>query len=158
MNVNILAVGKVKEKYIKDGIGEFIKRLSSHCNTSIIEVADESAPENLSQRDEENIKAKEAEKLGRYIKGGYTIALDINGKKFTSESFAHKLKDIMLEGNSTVNFIIGGSLGLSDEILSLADLRLSFSDMTFPHQLMRLILIEQIYRAFRIINNFPYHK
>ncbi len=158
MNVNILAVGKIKEKYIKEGIAEFVKRLSAHCNTDIIEVADESAPENLSTRDEQSIKFKEGEKLLRHIKGGYTIALDIKGKKFISESFADKLNSIMLEGDSTVNFVIGGSLGLSEEVLNRADLRLSFSDMTFPHQLMRLILLEQIYRAFRIINNFPYHK
>ncbi|MDO5040712.1 MAG: 23S rRNA (pseudouridine(1915)-N(3))-methyltransferase RlmH [Peptoniphilus sp.] len=158
MNVNILAVGKIKEKYIKEGMSEFTKRLSAHCNTRIIEVADESAPENLSQKDEESIKVREGEKLLRHLKDGYTVALDIRGKKFTSESFAAKLKDIMLEGNSTVNFVIGGSLGLSEEVLNRADLRLSFSDMTFPHQLMRLILLEQVYRAFRIINNFPYHK
>ncbi|WP_138160461.1 23S rRNA (pseudouridine(1915)-N(3))-methyltransferase RlmH [Peptoniphilus catoniae] len=158
MNINIIGVGKVKEDYIKEGVKEFTKRLSSHAKVEIIEVPDEAAGENLSEKDKQIVIEAEGERLKRHIKSGYTIALDIKGKKLSSEAFAEKLKDIMLEGNSTINFLIGGSLGLSEEILKEADFRLSFSDMTFPHQLMRLILLEQVYRCFRIINNYPYHK
>lgn len=158
MNINILAVGKVKEKYILMGIEEFAKRLTPHCAIKIIEVPDEPAPEKLSKSEEEKVKQKEGEKLLKYISpSDYTIALDLKGKTLTSEEFADKISDIMME-TSTINFVIGGSLGLSEEILNKSEYKLSFSKMTFPHQLMRLILIEQIYRAFRIMNGFPYHK
>lgn len=158
MNINILAVGKVKEKYIIMGIEEFAKRLTPHSNVKIIEVADEPAPEKYSQNEEEKVKQKEGEKLLKHISAtDYTIALDLKGKTLSSEEFAEKIQSIMME-SSNINFVIGGSLGLSQEVLNICNYRLSFSKMTFPHQLMRLILIEQIYRAFRIINGYPYHK
>ena len=158
MNINIIVVGKIKENYIKQGIKEFEKRLSAHCNLKIIELADEKTKENASQKEIDLVLDKEGSRIEPYLDGFYNIALDIKGKKMDSIKFADKLDNLMLDGISDINFIIGGSLGLSDEVLKKSDLRLSFSDMTFPHQLMRLILLEQIYRAFRIINNFPYHK
>lgn len=158
MNINILAVGKVKEKYILMGIEEFAKRLTPHCNIKIIEVPDEPAPEKLSESEEQRVKQKEGEKLLKYVSNSdYTIALDLKGKTLSSEEFAEKISDITMQA-STINFIIGGSLGLSSEVLNACQYKLSFSKMTFPHQLMRLILIEQIYRGFRIINGYPYHK
>jgi 23S rRNA (pseudouridine1915-N3)-methyltransferase len=158
MNINIIAVGKIKEAYIRDGIKEFEKRLSSHCKVNIVELADEKTKEDASQKEIDLVLKKEGERIDSQLKGHYTIALDIKGKKLDSIKFADKIENLMIDGISDVNFIIGGSLGISDDILKKADFRLSFSDMTFPHQLMRLILLEQIYRAFRIINNFPYHK
>ncbi|SDL13653.1 23S rRNA (pseudouridine(1915)-N(3))-methyltransferase RlmH [Natronincola ferrireducens] len=159
MNINIITVGKLKEKYLKQGIDEYSKRLSRYCKLNVIEVPDEKAPENLSDAEMEMIKAKEGENIGRYLKEGmYVIALEIGGKMLSSEGLADKLKDLGLKGNSNITFIIGGSLGISKEILKKCDYKLSFSPMTFPHQLMRLILLEQIYRGFRIIRNEPYHK
>lgn len=158
MNINIIAVGKIKENYIKQGIKEFEKRLSAHCKLQIIELADEKTKENASQKEIDLVLDKEGSRIEPYLEGFYNISLDIKGKKMDSIKFADKLDNLMLDGISDINFIIGGSLGLSDEVLKKSDFRLSFSDMTFPHQLMRLILLEQIYRAFRIINNFPYHK
>lgn len=159
MNINIVTVGKVKENYIKEGIDEFTKRLGPHANINIIEVADEPAPEKLSTSEMEIVKNKEGEKILKNITSSdYVIALLIKGKQFSSEEFARRIELIRLEGHSTITFVIGGSLGLSNKIIKRANLKLSFSEMTFPHQLMRLILIEQVYRAFRIINGFPYHK
>ncbi|MGO1580543.1 MAG: 23S rRNA (pseudouridine(1915)-N(3))-methyltransferase RlmH [Peptoniphilaceae bacterium] len=159
MNINIICVGKVKEKYIKDGINEFLKRLSVHANTKIIEVSDESAPERLSESEMEIVKNKEGDRILKHIKDNdYLISLEIKGKKLSSEVFAKKIEDLQIHGVSTITFVIGGSLGLSDEVIKRSNFKLSFSDMTFPHQLMRLILLEQVYRAYRIINNFPYHK
>ncbi|MBP2025531.1 23S rRNA (pseudouridine(1915)-N(3))-methyltransferase RlmH [Peptoniphilus stercorisuis] len=159
MNINIIAVGRVKEKYILNGIAEFKKRLTPHAKINIIEVSDEAAPENLSNSEMEMVKAKEGEKILKKIKDqDYVITLEIKGKNLSSEDFAKKIENIQLNGKSTIDFVIGGSLGLSEEVMKRSNFALSFSDMTFPHQLMRLILIEQIYRAFRIINNFPYHK
>ena len=159
MNINIIAVGKVKEKYILNGIAEFKKRLTPHAKVNIIEVSDEAAPENLSNSEMEIVKNKEGEKILKKIKDqDYVVTLEIKGKKLTSEKFAEKIEEIQLGGNSTIDFVIGGSLGLSDEVMKRSNFALSFSDMTFPHQLMRLIFIEQVYRSFRIINNYPYHK
>ncbi|MBS4026510.1 MAG: 23S rRNA (pseudouridine(1915)-N(3))-methyltransferase RlmH [Clostridia bacterium] len=159
MNIDIIVVGKIKEKYLSEGIKEYSKRLSRYCNLNIIEVDDEKAPENLSEKDAEIIKDKEGEKiLSRLQQNSYVIALAIDGKSFSSEDLAEKLSSLMIEGNSYITFIIGGSLGLSDGVLSKSNLKLSFSRMTFPHQLMRLILLEQIYRGYRIIRNEPYHK
>lgn len=159
MNINIIAVGKVKEKYILNGIAEFKKRLTPHAKVNIIEVSDEAAPENLSNSEMEIVKSKEGEKILKKIKDqDYVVTLEIKGKNLSSEDFAKKIEDIQLNGKSTIDFVIGGSLGLSEEVMKRSNFALSFSKMTFPHQLMRLILIEQIYRAFRIINNFPYHK
>ncbi len=159
LKISIISVGRIKEKYIKLGIDEFSKRLSKYCKLEIIEVSDEKAPENLSEKEIEIIKNKEGDSILSKIKpNSYTIALAIDGKKLSSELFSDEINKLTLSGNSHLNFIIGGSLGLSDKVLTLSNLRISFSDMTFPHQLMRLILLEQIYRSFRINNGEPYHK
>ena len=159
MNINIIAVGKIKEKYIHMGIDEFKKRLSRYCSLSIIEVKDEKAPENLSNKEMEIVKEKEAERiLNKIPLNSYVIALAIEGKNLSSEEFAEKIQSLMIEGTNNITFIIGGSLGLSKEVLDRSHYKLSFSKMTFPHQLMRLILLEQIYRGFKILKREPYHK
>ncbi len=159
IKISIISVGKIKEKYLKLGIDEFSKRLSKYCKLDIIELSDEKAPENLSLKEMNIIKDKEGRAIISKIKqNSYLIALAIDGEKFSSEKFAKKLDKLTVEGNSHLCFVIGGSLGLSDEVLSRANMKMSFSDMTFPHQMMRLILLEQIYRCFRINNNEPYHK
>lgn len=159
VNITIISVGKIKEKYLKNAIKEYDKRLSRYCKLNHIEVSDEKAPENLSDIEMKNIKDKEGEGILKNIKEGtYIIALDIQGEMLSSEEFAAKLDKLALQGKSTIAFIIGGSLGLSNEILKKADMKLSFSPMTFPHQLMKVILLEQIYRGFRINRGEPYHK
>lgn len=159
MNIKIICVGKLKEKFLKEGICEFQKRLKAYANLEIVEVKDEACPENSSESEMEKIKEVEGERiLSKISKGAYVMALDICGKSLTSEDFAEKIEKLSVEGISAVDFIIGGSLGLSDEVKNKSDYRLSFSKFTFPHGLMRLILVEQVYRAFRIINNHPYHK
>ena len=159
MRINIVCVGKIKEKYLKLGIDEFKKRLSKYCKLEIIELEDEKAPENLSDKEMLIIKEKEANKILSKIKdNSYVIALAIDGKNLSSEELAETINKLGVRGISNITFVIGGSLGLSDEVLSRADYKLSFSKMTFPHQLMRLILLEQVYRAYRINNGEPYHK
>ncbi len=159
MNISIIAVGKLKEKYLKSGIDEYLKRLSSYAKVEIIEIPDEKAPEELSPSEMEQVKQKEGEKLlSKLSQDTYVIALAIDGKMKSSEELADTLDKLATYGKSKVAFIIGGSLGLSNEVLQRADEKLSFSKMTFPHQLMRLILLEQVYRAFRINRNEPYHK
>ena len=159
MNINILTVGKIKEKYIKEGINEFSKRLSRYAKLKIIEIDDEKAPENLSQKDMEKVMEKEGEKIiSKIPQNSFIISLEIEGKSISSEMLSKKIEDIMISGNNDITFIIGGSLGLSNEVKMMSNFKLSFSKMTFPHQLMRLILLEQIYRAFRIMKNEPYHK
>lgn len=159
MNINVIGVGKIKEKYLKLGIDEFKKRLSKYCKLDIIELDDEKAPEKLSEKEMIMVKEKEGKKILSKIKDtSYVIALAIDGKNLSSEEIADKMSDLAVRGNSNITFVIGGSLGLSDEVLDRADYKLSFSKMTFPHQLMRLILLEQVYRAYRINNNEPYHK
>ncbi|MDY2734749.1 23S rRNA (pseudouridine(1915)-N(3))-methyltransferase RlmH [Intestinibacter sp.] len=159
MRINIVCVGKIKEKYLKLGIDEFKKRLSKYCKLDIIELDDEKAPENLSDKEMEMIKDKEGKKILAKIKDtSYVIALAIDGKSLSSEELADTINKLGIRGISNITFVIGGSLGLSDEVLSRADYKLSFSKMTFPHQLMRLILLEQIYRSYRINNGEPYHK
>lgn len=159
MNINIVSVGKIKEKYIKEGIKEFSKRLSRYTSLNIIEINDEKAPENLSERDMQIVKEKEGAKIIQKLsQNSYLIALTLDGKQLSSEELSDKMQDIMLEGGSDITFVIGGSLGLSDEVVSKCKFKLSFSKMTFPHQLMRLILLEQIYRSFRIMRGEPYHK
>ena len=159
MNITIIGVGKIKEKFMQQAIKEYSKRLSRYCNLDIIEVADEKAPENLSDREMEIIKQKEGVKiLSKIPNNSYVIALAIEGKNLSSEEFSKKIEDLGLSGAGDITFIIGGSLGLSNEVLNKSDFKLSFSKMTFPHQMMRLILLEQIYRAFRIIKGEPYHK
>ena len=159
MNILIVAVGKIREKYINSGIMEYRKRLSRYCKLDIIEIPDRQAPESFSTAQLEQVKAQEGEDILKNIRpGSYVIALDIKGRKMSSEEMAKYLDRLAVTGNSSITFVIGGSNGLSSKVLDRADMRLSFSDMTFPHQLMRLILLEQIYRWFKINRGEPYHK
>jgi 23S rRNA (pseudouridine1915-N3)-methyltransferase len=159
VNISIVTVGKLKEKYLKQGIEEYLKRLGSYAKVEVFEVPDEKAPEELSDTEMVHVKQKEGERiLSKIGQDTYVIALAINGKLKSSEELADSLDKLATYGKSKIAFVIGGSLGLSDEVLKRADEKLSFSKMTFPHQLMRLILVEQIYRAFRINRNEPYHK
>ena len=159
MKITIIAVGKLKEKYLKDGIQEYAKRLSRFCELQIIEVEDEQAADSLSAAQEEQVKKREADKILRKIRDGSLLAvLDIKGDKLDSEGFASKMQNFFVSGFPHITFVIGGSLGLDNELLKKAGLRLSLSNMTFPHQLARLILLEQVYRVFKIINGEPYHK
>ena len=154
-----LYVGKIKEKYLKDAIAEYAKRLGKYCRLEIIEVADEKTPDQASETVEEGIRAKEAERILKNIKDDmYVITLEIQGKMLTSEELADKIETLGIQGKSSIAFVIGGSIGLGKAVLDRSDFALSFSRMTFPHQLMRVILLEQIYRGFRIINREPYHK
>ncbi len=159
MNINVIAVGKIKEKYIQEGIDEFKKRLSRYCSLNVIEVNDEKVPESLSDKEMEIVKQKEGDRIMDKIPpNSFVVALAIEGKSLSSEEFSEKIQSLMIDGINNITFIIGGSLGLSKEVLNRSDLKLSFSKMTFPHQLMRLILLEQIYRAFKIMKGEPYHK
>ena len=159
MKVTILCVGKIKEKFYRDAIAEYEKRLSRYCKLEIVEVADEKTPDNASESVELQIKEKEAERMEKYIKdGAYVIALAIEGKQLDSVELSGKVEQLGTSGVSHIIFVIGGSLGLSEKILKRADFKLSFSKMTFPHQLMRVVLLEQIYRSYRIMNHEPYHK
>ncbi|MDN9009402.1 23S rRNA (pseudouridine(1915)-N(3))-methyltransferase RlmH [Brevibacillus laterosporus] len=159
MQITIITVGKLKEKYLKEGIAEYVKRLSAYCKLNVIEVNDEKAPEELSATEMEQVKRKEGERILAHIKQDhYVIALAIEGQMWSSEKLSSEMDKLALHGRSQVAFVIGGSLGLADEVLKRADAKLSFSKMTFPHQLMRLVLVEQIYRAFRISRGEPYHK
>ena len=159
MNISIVTVGKLKEKYLKQGIEEYLKRLNSYAKVEIMEVSDEKAPEILSDIEMQQVKQKEGEKiLAKINQDAYVIALAINGKLKSSEELADSLDKLATYGKSKVTFVIGGSLGLSEEVLKRANEQLSFSKMTFPDQLMRLILVEQVYRAFRINRGEPYHK
>ena len=159
MNIKIITVGKIKESFYKEAVNEYTKRLSSYCKIKIIEVNDEKTKENASVNENNIVLKKEGKRILNYCSDNeYIIALDINGNKLDSIRFASKINGLGLHSNSNICFIIGGSLGLHEDVLNKADYKLSFSDMTFPHQLMRVILLEQIYRAFRINNNEPYHK
>lgn len=159
MRISLITVGKIKEKYLRDAIAEYSKRLSRYCKLEMIEVMDEKTPDHASQAVEKGIRDKEAERILKYIKeGSYIITLEILGKQVTSEELADKIDRLGIQGESHLVFIIGGSLGLGEEVLKRSDYALSFSKMTFPHQLMRVILLEQIYRSYRIINGEPYHK
>ncbi|MBG9587980.1 23S rRNA (pseudouridine(1915)-N(3))-methyltransferase RlmH [Cytobacillus firmus] len=159
MNISIITVGKLKEKYLKQGIDEYLKRLSAYAKMDIIEVPDEKAPEELSETEMIQVKQKEGERiLAKIHPDAHVIALAIEGKMKSSEELADTLDKLATYGKSKIAFVIGGSLGLSQEVLQRADDKLSFSKMTFPHQLMKLILLEQVYRAFRINRGEPYHK
>ncbi|WP_430489281.1 23S rRNA (pseudouridine(1915)-N(3))-methyltransferase RlmH [Rossellomorea marisflavi] len=159
MNITIITVGKLKEKYLKQGIAEYTKRLGAYAKIDIVELADEKAPEVLSDSEMQQVKNKEGERiLSKIFPDHHVIALAIQGKMKSSEELADTLDKLATYGKSKVAFIIGGSLGLSDDVLKRADEKLSFSKMTFPHQLMRLVLVEQVYRAFRINRGEPYHK
>lgn len=159
MNIKITAVGKLKEKYLKEALEEYTKRLSRYTKITILELTDEKTPENASEKEEEIIKKTEGERILKSIEdGSYVIALDLKGKMLSSVEFSSIISDLGVQGKSNVNFIIGGSLGLSTEVLKRADYKLCFSKMTFPHQLFRVMLLEQIYRGFRIMKGEPYHK
>ena len=159
MKITILTVGKIKEKYLRDAIAEYSKRLSRYAKLEIIEVADEKTPDNASETVETNIKNKEAERLLKYIRDdAYLITLEIKGKQLTSEELAQKIDTLGVQGTSHIIFVIGGSLGLGEEVLKRSNYALSFSKMTFPHQLMRVILLEQIYRSYQILSGTKYHK
>ncbi|WP_027408115.1 23S rRNA (pseudouridine(1915)-N(3))-methyltransferase RlmH [Anoxybacillus tepidamans] len=159
MHILIISVGKLKEKYLKQGIDEYIKRLSAYAKVEIVEVADEKAPEHLSEQEMKQVKEKEGERiLAKIPNDAYVVVLAIEGKMKSSEEFAASLDQLATYGKSKIAFVIGGSLGLSQQVMQRANESLSFSKMTFPHQLMRLILLEQIYRAFRINRGEPYHK
>ena len=158
IKISVICVGKLKEKYWIDAIEEYSKRLSRYCKLSIIEVPDEKTAENASDAECDAIKKKEADKILKKIDSqGLLCTLEIAGKRFTSEGFASFI-DGSCARTSHIQFVIGGSLGLHSSILELSDMGISFSDMTFPHQMMRVILLEQIYRGFRITNGEPYHK
>ena len=159
MKITVVTVGKIKEKYFVDAIAEYSKRLSRYCKLEIIQVADEKTPDGASEALETQIKDKEGERILANIKdGSYVVALAINGNMLDSEELAAKIEKWGVSGVSQIVFVIGGSLGLSKAVLDRADYKLSFSKMTFPHQLMRVVLLEQIYRSYRIIQNEPYHK
>lgn len=159
MRISIICVGRLKEKYWQMAIDEYSKRLGKYIKLSIIEVSDEKAPENLSSAEAEIVKKNEGDRILKNIKDDvYVIALAIDGKMLSSEGLSEYLNERMIRGEANIAFVIGGSLGLSEEVLSRANFKLSFSKMTFPHQMMRVILLEQIYRAIKIMKNEPYHK
>lgn len=159
MNIDIICVGKIKEKYLSDAIAEYSKRLSRYCSLRILEVSDEKTVENASEVVIDKIKKAEAERIAKHIKkDSMLVTLEINGKMLTSEQLADNVSKWGIDGYSDIQFVIGGSLGLHSSIIDMATFHLSFSKMTFPHQLMRVILLEQIYRSYRIINHEPYHK
>ncbi len=159
MKITLITVGKLKEKYFTMAVEEYSKRLSRYAKLNIIELADEKTPDNASPAEEENIKRKEGERIIKSLKGDeYIITLEIEGKMLNSVELSQKINQIGISGKGHIAFIIGGSLGLSDEVSGIADFKLSFSKLTFPHQLMRVILLEQIYRSYRILMNEPYHK
>lgn len=159
MKIRIICVGKIKETFFKEAIAEYSKRIGKFASFEITELPDEKTDEKASEKENQIVLEKEGERILSCIKTGeYVISLCIEGKKYSSTDFANKLSSIFVGGYNTIDFIIGGSLGLSNAVKSRSDLKMSFSDMTFPHQLMRVILSEQIYRCFKIINNEPYHK
>lgn len=158
LNITILCVGKVKEDYLKSAIGEYSKRLSKYCNLNIVELADEKLPNKLNDSIINEIKFKECSRIIEHIKkDSYIICLDLKGKELCSEEFSRKLDDIALNFNSSITFIIGGTLGLTKEVLDLANEKLCFSKMTFPHQLIRVFLLEQLFRGFKISKGETYH-
>ena len=159
MNIQIICVGKLKEKYWQDAIKEYSKRLSRFCTLEIVELKESLLPNNASKADEEKVKEEEGKEILRAIKDGtYVITLEILGKQLSSEELSSKIEDLGITGKSNVAFVIGGSLGLSKEVSDRSDFKLSFSKMTFPHQMMRVVLLEQIYRSFKIIHHETYHK
>lgn len=160
MKVTILTVGKIKERFYTEAVAEYTKRLSRYCKINIIEVADEKTPDGAKEALEKQIREKEGERLLHYLdnESAYVIALAIEGKMLDSVRLSEQIAGLGVRGTSHIIFVIGGSLGLDERVLQRADLKLSFSKMTFPHQLMRVILLEQLYRSYRIMNHEPYHK
>lgn len=158
LNINVVCVGKIKEKYLKEAIDEYSKRLSKYCNLKIVELPDEKLPAKLYDSTILEVKEKECKKILDAIKkDSYVICLDLTGKQISSEEFSAKIEDISLKGNSMITFVIGGTLGMTQELLGMANEKLCFSKMTFPHQLIRVFLLEQIFRAFKISKNETYH-
>ncbi len=159
MRITILTVGKIKEPYLRDAVKEYTGRLGKYCRLQILEAADEKTPDPLGKAAAERIRKKEGERLLKFLpKEAYIITLEISGKQLASEEFSQKIQNLAVQGVSHLVFVIGGSLGLGQNILEKSDFSLSFSKMTYPHQLMRMILLEQIYRSYRIANGEPYHK
>lgn len=159
LKIKIITVGKLKEKYLIQGIDEYLKRLKSYAKIELIEVPDEKAPENLSEAEMVLVKVKEGERiLAKVADNDFVFALAINGKQFSSEEFSKEIEQLGIQGKSHLAFVIGGSLGLSDEVLNRSQRQMSFGKLTYPHQLMKLVLVEQIYRGFRIMRGEPYHK
>ena len=159
MRITLITVGKIKEKYLKDAITEYTKRLSKYCKLDIMEVQDEKTPDQASETVEESIRSKEGERILKYIRDDmYVITLEIGGKMLTSEELAEKIEKLGIQGKSSIAFVIGGSIGLGKAVQKRSNYALSFSKMTFPHPLTRVILLEQVYRSYRIINGEPYHK
>ena len=159
MNITILCIGKLKERYWTEAVTEYSKRLSKYCTLTINELKEEKAPDRPSEAEETAVKEAEGRNILKQVKkDSYVIALEIKGKELDSEALSDKIRTLGLEGKSDLTFVIGGSLGLSEEVVSRSDFRLSFSKMTFPHQMMRVILLEQIYRSYKITKNEPYHK
>lgn len=159
LNIYVISVGKIKEKFLREAVDEYKKRLSRYCKIEIIEVPDEKTPDNASEKEEDLIKEKEGQQILKHISDKmYVITLEIDGKQLSSEELAAKIKELSVKGESNVAFVIGGSLGLAKSVRQRSNMKLSFSKMTFPHQLFRVMLLEQIYRGFRIIGGEPYHK
>ncbi len=159
MRITLVTVGKIKEKYLEAAIAEYSKRLSRYCRLEIVQVADEKTPDKAGEALEQQIREKEGERILSHLRdSAYVVALAIDGKQLSSEELAELVEGLGVKGESHIQFVIGGSLGLADSVLKRADYKLSFSRMTFPHQLMRVILLEQIYRSYRIISKEPYHK
>jgi len=159
VNIKIITVGKLKEKYLKMGIDEYTKRLGAYCKIELIEVSDEKAPEKLSEAEMLQVKEKEGERiLAKIPENAYVFALAIEGKQRTSEEFSKEIEQLGIQGKSNLVFVIGGSLGLSQAVMKRSNTPISFGKMTLPHQLMRLVLVEQVYRGFRIMKGEPYHK
>ena len=158
LNIQIICIGKLKETYLKDAISEYSKRLQKYCSLTITELTDEKLPNKLNESIINEIKNKECTKILQYIKkDSYILCLDLKGKEFSSEQFSKKLEDIALNENSHITFIIGGTLGLTEKILQKSNEKICFSKMTFPHQLIRVFLLEQLFRAFKISKNETYH-
>lgn len=159
LHIDIICVGKIKEQYLKDAIAEYSKRLSKYCSLTITEISDEQVPNNLNDKLAQNIKQTESNHILSHIKrDSYIICLDLKGKQFSSEEFSQKIESIALNDSSTITFIIGGTLGISDDLLKRSNELICFSKMTFPHQLIRVFLLEQLFRAFKISNNETYHR
>ena len=158
LHIDIICVGKIKEQYLKDAVAEYSKRLSKYCSLTITEISDEQVPNNLNDKLAQNIKQIESNHILSHIKrDSYVICLDLKGKQFSSEEFSKKIENIALNDSSNITFIIGGTLGMSDELLKKSNELICFSKMTFPHQLIRIFLLEQIFRAFKILSNEKYH-
>lgn len=159
MNISVICVGKLKERYWTDAVGEYSKRLKSYCNLEIVELKESRLPDKAGPAEEQAVKEAEGEEILKKIRSGvYVVTLEVKGRMLSSEKLAEKVEKLAIDGVSNLVFVIGGSLGLSEAVSRRADFKLSFSEMTFPHQMMRVILLEQLYRSFKIIRNETYHK